>query len=173
MKTFKQFVNEVYAGQPITDREPTGVKSGSIGATTKPKQPSLLDKIRGKANAKKATNNTAKQAGQSVKNATDNTAGTGSQRKPQPYRQANKTASPKPEKGGALAKSGDKKEPIAKTKSSPIQKAKVSVQQPNRPMLGTAQRPDLTGAKPQPQLSPSPQQKRLPGATRALPPAKS
>ena len=162
MRTFQQF--QEYAGQPITNAAPTGLTSGTRGGETKPKQPSLLDKIRGKANAKKATNNTAKQAGQSVKNATDNTAGTGSQRKPQPYRQANKTASPKPEKGRELAKSGDKKEPIAKTKSSPIQKVKVDVQQPARPMLGTAQRPDLTG---------KPEQKRLPGATRALPPAKS
>ena len=154
-----------YAGQPITDREPTGVKSGSVGGTTKPKQPSLLDKIKGKANAKKATNNVAKQAGQSVKNATDNTAGTGSQRKPQPYSKAYKTATPKPEKGGALAKSDDKKAPIAKTKSSPVQKVKVKTQEPARPMLGTAQRPDLAGAKPQPQIAAAPQQKRLPGAS--------
>jgi hypothetical protein len=162
-----------YAGQAISNTTAGGSSGTRDDMETKKPQPSLLAKIRGKQNAKKASNSVAKQAGQSVKNATDNTAGTGSQRKPQPYRQANKTASDKPEKGGAITKTGDNKSTTIAAKkpiAQPVQKAKVSVQKPYRPQIGTAQRPDLAGAKPRPQISAAPQPKQLsPSIAQKLP----
>ena len=156
-----------YAGQSITNTTPGGSSGTRDDMKTKKPQPSLLAKIRGKQNAKKASNSVAKQAGQSVKNATDNTAGTGSQRKPQTYRQANKTASAKPEKGGAITKTGDNKSSTIAAKkpiAQPVQKAKVKVHS-GRPQLGSAQRPDLAGAKPRPQIAAAPQQKQIAGSS--------
>ena len=150
-----------YAGQAITN-----TTQGGGSGTRDDMDRKLIDRVRGRTNAKKATNNVAKQSGQSVKNATDNTAGTGSQRKPQPYRQANKTASAKPEKGGAITKTGDKK-PSAMVKK-PVSKAVAQVRvkvHGGRPGLGTAQRPDLAGVKPKPMISAAPQQKQIAGSS--------
>lgn len=156
----------VLEAQAITNTTQGGSSGTRDDMEVKKKQPSLLKKLQGKRDAKKATNNVAKAAGQSVKNATDNTAGTGSQRKPQPYRQANKTATPKREKGGEITKVGDNKTSavVKKPASQEVQKARVKVMQKvqGRPMLGSAQRPDLAGAKPQPQIAGVPAQKQLP-----------
>tara|TARA_R110001606_G_scaffold9856_4_gene42274 strand:- start:4004 stop:4720 length:717 start_codon:yes stop_codon:yes gene_type:complete len=161
-----------YAGQAITNTTQGGSSGTRDDMETKKPQPSLLAKIRGKQNAKKASNNVAKQAGQSVKNATDNTAGTGSQRKPQPYRQTNKSASAKPEKGGAITKTDDNKSSTIAAKkpiAQPVQKAKVKVHS-GRPQVGSAQRPDLAGAKPTPMIAGAPQPKQLsPSSAQKLP----
>ena len=180
--------NEIEKNERLTKTRQTYTEAQAITNTTqggssgtrddmevKKKQPSLLKKLQGKRDAKKATNNVAKAAGQSVKNATDNTAGTGSQRKPQPYRQANKTAT----KGGEITKVGDNKTSavVKKPASQEIQKVRVKVMQKvqGRPMLGSAQRPDLAGAKPQPQIAGVPAQKQLSAnpVRKALPAAKS
>tara|TARA_B100000073_G_scaffold309635_1_gene281497 strand:- start:844 stop:1515 length:672 start_codon:yes stop_codon:yes gene_type:complete len=160
-----------YGGQAITNTTQGGGSGTRDDMNTKPAQPSLLKRIQGKRDAKKATNNVAKQAGQSVKNATDNTAGTGSQRKAQPYSQANKTASAKPEKGGAITKTAEKKP--ATVVKKPIAQVKVHS---GRPQIGSAQRPDLAGAKPRPMIAAAPQQKQLPSGNtqrKALPAANS
>ena len=165
----------VSEAQAITNTTQGGSSGTRDDMEVKKKQPSLLKKLQGKRDAKKATNNVAKAAGQSVKNATDNTAGTGSQRKPQPYRQANKTAT----KGGEITKVGDNKTSavVKKPASQEIQKVRVKVMQKvqGRPMLGSAQRPDLAGAKPQPQIAGVPAQKQLSAnpVRKALPAAKS
>jgi len=110
----------------------------------------------------------AKNAFQSIKNAGKNTAGS-TQKPDGKYRIKNKEASPKSEKGGALAKRSSS-DMVKKAVKTAAQK-KLSPAK-TRPMLGSAQRPDLVKRKPRPQIggSPSrtavsgtPQRKALPG----------
>ena len=119
-------------------------QSGTIGGTKAEfkKRPSTgLGRLAG---------NLAKRAGDSIKNAGKNTAG--SQQKPDgKYRIKNKEATPKPEKGGALAKRADKGTDMVKKAVKTAAQKKLSPAK-TRPMLGTAQRPDLTKKK----LNPAP-----------------
>ena len=114
----------------------------------------------------------AKRAADSIKNAGKNTAG--SQQKPDgQYRIKNKEATPKPEKGGALAKRADKSTDMVKKAVKTAAQKKLSAA-PKRPMLGTAQRPDLTkkkALKPAQQrtaVSGTPQRKSLPAGSGSI-----
>ena len=132
--------------------------SGTIGGTK------AEFKKRPKTGLGRLAGNLAKRAGDSIKNAGKNTAG--SQQKPDgQYRIKNKEATPKPEKGGALAKRADRRADMVKKAVKTAAQKKVS-----RPMLGTAQRPDLTKSASQKRLNPAPtrpqqsQQKAVSGA---------
>ena len=114
----------------------------------------------------------AKRAADSIKNAGKNTAG--SQQKPDgQYRIKNKEATPKPEKGGPLAKRADKSTDMVKKAVKTAAQKKLSAA-PKRPMLGTAQRPDLTkkkALKPAQQrtaVSGTPQRKSLPAGSGSI-----
>ena len=96
-----------------------------------------------KKRPKTGLGNAAKNAFQSVKNAGKNTAGS-TQKPDGKYRIKNKEASPKPEKGGALAKRSST-DMVKKAVKTAAQK-KLSPAK-TRPMLGTAQRPDLVKRK--------------------------
>ena len=120
-------------------------QSGTIGGTTAP------FKKRPKTGLGRLAGNLAKRAGDSIKNAGKNTAG--SQQKPDgQYRIKNKEATPKPEKGGPLAKRSDRSTDMIKRAVKTAAQKKVS-----RPMLGTAQRPDLTKSASQKRLNPAQQ----------------
>ena len=104
--------------------------SGTIGGTTA--------KFK-----KRPSTGLAKRAAQSIRNAGKNTAGS-TQKPDGTYRIKNKEASPKPEKGGALAKRSAT-DMVKKAVKTAAQK-KLSPAK-TRPMLGTAQRPDLVKRK--------------------------
>ena len=76
------------------------------------------------------------------------------------YRIKNKEASPKPEKGGALAKRSSS-DMVKKAVKTAAQK-KLSPAK-TRPMLGSAQRPDLVKRKPRPQIGGSPSRTAVSG----------
>ena len=164
MKQFHSFLEEMYAVCEETyggEGSGPGASAGSGDAGTKKqftKRPST-----GLGSALKGA---AKNAAQSIKNAGKNTAGSQQKRKPQPYRIKNKEATPKPEKGGALAKrtTSDVVKTAAKTAAKAAVQKKLSGK-PARPMLGGAQRPDLLkGKKPAPQLPGAQERPTLPSS---------
>jgi len=164
MKQFHSFLEEMYSVCEETyggEGSGPGASSGSGDAGTKKqfnKRPST-----GLGSALKGA---AKNATQSIKNAGKNTAGSQQKRKPQPYRIKNKEATPKPEKGGALAKrpTADIVKTAAKTAAKAASQRKLSGK-PARPMLGGAQRPDLLkGKKPAPQLPGAQERPTLPSS---------
>jgi hypothetical protein len=109
---------------------------------------------------------TAKNAFQSIKNAGKNTAGS-TQKPDGKYRIKNKEASPKPEKGGALAKRSSS-DMVKKAVKTAAQK-KLSPAK-TRPMLGTAQRPDLSKNPAQKRIAVSgtPKRKELPAGSSSI-----
>ncbi len=92
---------------------------------------------------KRPSTGLAARAAQSIRNAGKNTAGS-TQKPDGTYRIKNKEASPKPEKGGALAKRSST-DMVKKAVKTAAQK-KLSPAK-TRPMLGSAQRPDLVKRK--------------------------
>ena len=84
-------------------------------------------------------------------------------RKPQKYRQANKTASPKPEKGGAITKASQPQKKPAQD-SMVAKKTAASKQPPQHKQV--AARPVSTamaGAKKKPAIKPAPERKAISG----------
>ena len=94
---------------------------------------------------KRPSTGLAKRATQSIKNAGKNTAGS-TQKPDGKYRIKNRAASPKPEKGGALAKRSST-DMVRSAVKSAAQKRSADKKPAARPMLGTAQRPDLSKRK--------------------------
>jgi hypothetical protein len=139
MKTFQDFLSE--GPQGVGDYSTSGTEGGSYKSFTKRPSTGIGSALKGGA----------KNAVQSIKNAGKNTAGSEQKRKPQPYRNKNKEATPKPEKGGALAK---------RTTSDVVKTAAKSAAK-SRPMLGMAQRGDIKK-----KLAGTPQRKALkPGSS--------
>lgn len=160
MKTFQEFFSEAIEQQTQTSYGSGSTpQSGTQGGSTKPfrERPRLGlslgsgdNKKKGRKATPKEKQNIAKNAGQEVKNAGQNTAGSTQSRKPQPYR-SSKPADKSSSKGGAIAK-------VSKPQPAAKRPATVSF----RPQLGTAQRPDLMkGKKASPQLGSSPERKSL------------
>lgn len=88
---------------------------------------------------------------------------TSADRKPQTYRDARKTASPKPERAGALAKRPEKKSMVQqKTAASkqPPQHKQIDARPASTAMAGSRQRPAIRPGAEKKALPPS-QQKRL------------
>lgn len=84
-------------------------------------------------------------------------------RKPQKYRQANKTATPKPEKGGAITKASQPQKKPAQD-SMVAKKTAASKQPPQHKQI--AARPVSTamaGAKKKPAIKPAPERKAISG----------
>jgi hypothetical protein len=121
MKTFQDFLLE--GPQGVGDYSTSGTEGGSSKSFTKRPSTGIGSALKG----------AAKNAVQSIKNAGKNTAGSEQKRKPQPYRNKNKEATPKPEKGGALAK----------RTTSDVVKTAAKTAAKSRPMLGMAQRGDI------------------------------
>jgi len=103
--------------------------------------------------------NLAKRAGQSIKNAGKNTAG--SEQKPKDTTYRNKVGKKTEVVDGPKKTTADKVKTAAKTAA---QKRLPGNKPKPRPMLGSAQRPDLIkGRKPSPQLSAAPQRPAISG----------
>ena len=115
-------------------------------------------------------------------------------RKPQKYRQATKTATPIPEKGGALAKrptpsSGSMVQKKKAASQQPPQHKQVAARPVSTAMAGAKKKPAIkaapekkaikpaperkaiSGGPPRPQINPQAARKRLAPAKKALPPA--
>tara|TARA_B100000902_G_scaffold376828_1_gene408414 strand:+ start:1325 stop:1870 length:546 start_codon:yes stop_codon:yes gene_type:complete len=160
MKTFQEFFSEAIEQQTQTSygsgsTPQSGTQGGSIAPFRERPRLGLGSKDNKKKNRKatpKEKQNIAKNAGQEVKNAGQNTAGSTQSRKPQPYRyRSSKPADKSSSKGGAITKV-----------SKPQPTAKKPATASFRPQLGTAQRPDLMkGKKESPQLGSSPERKSL------------
>ena len=141
MKSFQEFITE--GPQGVADYSTSGTEGGSYKSFKKRPRTGLGSALKG----------AAKGAVQSIKNAGKNTAGSEQKRKPAPYRMKNKEATPKPEKGGALAKTKKTTSDVIKTAAKTAAKT--------RPMLGTAQRGDIKK-----KLAGTPQRKALkPGSS--------
>jgi len=141
MKSFQEFITE--GPQGVADYSTSGTEGGSYKSFKKRPRTGLGSALKG----------AAKGAVQSIKNAGKNTAGSEQKRKPAPYRMKNKEATPKPEKGGALAKT--------KKTTSDVIKTAAKTAARTRPMLGTAQRGDIKK-----KLAGTPQRKALkPGSS--------
>ena len=88
---------------------------------------------------------------------------TSADRKPQTYRDARKTASPKPERGGALAKRPEKTSMVQKKTAAskqPPQHKQIDARPASTAMAGSRQRPAIRPSAERKALPPS-QQKRL------------
>tara|TARA_R100001443_G_scaffold54119_1_gene65576 strand:+ start:5198 stop:5866 length:669 start_codon:yes stop_codon:yes gene_type:complete len=145
MKSFQEFITE--GPQGVADYSTSGTEGGSYKSFKKRPRTGLGSALKG----------AAKGAVQSIKNAGKNTAGSEQKRKPAPYRMKNKEATPKPEKGGALAKTKKTTSDVIKTAAKTAAKTAVK----SRPMLGTAQRGDIKK-----KLAGTPQRKALkPGSS--------
>ena len=141
MKSFQEFITE--GPQGVADYSTSGTEGGSYKSFQKRPSTGLGSALKG----------AAKGAVQSIKNAGKNTAGSEQKRKPAPYRMKNKEATPKPEKGGALAKTKKTTSDVIKTAAKTAAKS--------RPMLGMAQRGDIKK-----KLAGTPQRKALkPGSS--------
>ena len=103
---------------------------------------------------KRPSTGLAKRAMDSIRNAGKNTAGSEQKKKPQPYRG----------KGVGRTEVIGKKisDTVKSAAKSAIQKRLTGSKPKTRPMLGSAQRPDLVKRKPRPQIGGSPQRKSLP-----------
>jgi len=112
---------------------------------------------------KRPSTGLAKRAAQSIRNAGKNTAGS-TQKPDGKYRIKNRAASPKPEKGGALAKRSSS-DMVRSAVKSAAQKRSADKKPAARPMLGTAQRPDLSK---KPALKSAPQRKAISGGSSAI-----
>ena len=109
---------------------------------------------------KRPSTGLAKRAMDSIRNAGKNTAG--SQQKPRDtsYRGKGK---------GRVEVTGKKVSDTVKSAAkSAVQKRLTGSKPKPRPMLGTAQRPDLVKSKPKPQIGGSPQRKALPGGSSGI-----
>lgn len=165
MKTFSQF-NEDAAGatQAAISRSGSfeGGSSASTSATTK-SQPTI-DWI-----AMRKRNKDEKEAKQKQVKQTPDGPGKQKDRKPQKYRQAIKTASPKPEKGGALAKrsaqdSGSMVQKKTAASKQPPQHKQISARPVSSAIQGGKKKPATKAAPIRPQINPQAARKSLPAA---------
>ena len=109
---------------------------------------------------KRPSTGLAKRAMDSIRNAGKNTAG--SQQKPRDtsYRGKGK---------GRVEVTGKKVTDTVKTAAKSAAQKRLTGSKPKtRPMLGTAQRPDLVKSKPRPQIGGSPQRKALPSGSSGI-----
>ncbi len=149
MKTFREFLSEDAASdtQSTINRDVRGkggLKPDKIGRGD---QFSVLDLLK----RKKKDNN---GGGQDQETSQQKPDGPGKQRdrKPQRYRQANRPASPRPEKGGPLAKrptpsSGSMVQKKTAASKQPPQHKQISARPASTAMAGSRQRPAIRPAK--------------------------
>jgi len=148
MKTLREFLSEDAASdtQSTINRDVKG-KGGDIAyRSTRGKQFSVLDLLKRKEN-----DNGGDQDQETSQEKPD---GPGKQRdrKPQRYRQANRPASPRPEKGGPLAKrptpsSGSMVQKRTAASKQPPQHKQISARPASTAMAGSRQRPAIRPAK--------------------------
>ena len=149
MKTLREFLSEDAASdtQSTINRGVTGGGSDTFGKPVSRKQRSILDYLKGK---EKDNNG----GGQDQETSQEKPDGPGKQRdrKPQRYRQANRPASPRPEKGGPLAKrptpsSGSMVQKRTAASKQPPQHKQISARPASTAMAGSRQRPAIRPAK--------------------------
>ena len=148
MKTLREFLSEDAASdtQSTINRDVKG-KGGDIAYRSKRgDQFSVLDLLK----RKKKDNG----GGQDQETSQEKPDGPGKQpdRKPQRYRQANRPASPRPEKGGPLAKrptpsSGSMVQKRTAASKQPPQHKQISARPASTAMAGSRQRPAIRPAK--------------------------
>ena len=149
MKTFREFLSEDAASDTAGTisrdvKGKGGLEPDKIGRGN---QFSVLDLLK----RKKKDNN---GGGQDQKTSQEKPDGPGKQpdRKPQRYRQANRPASPRPEKGGPLAKrptpsSGSMVQKRTAASKQPPQHKQISARPASTAMAGSRQRPAIRPAK--------------------------
>ena len=150
MKTFQEFLSEDAASdtQATIAGDDTGGSSDTFGRgvdTSFKKRPKtglgkyLVDKFKNRDKNK-------------PENQKPDGPGKQKDRKPQTYRQANKPASPRPEKGGPLAKrptpsSGSMVQKKTAASKQPPQHKQISARPASTAMAGSRQRPAIRPAK--------------------------
>ena len=150
MKTLREFLSEDAASdtQSTINRDVKG-KGGDIAYRSKRgDQFSVLDLLK----RKKKDNNGGGDQDQETSQEKPDGPGKQPDRKPQRYRQANRPASPRPEKGGALAKrptpsSGSMVQKRTAASKQPPQHKQISARPASTAMAGSRQRPAIRPAK--------------------------
>jgi len=149
MKTLREFLSEDAASdtQSTINRDVKGDGGLKTDEMKRGKQFSVLDLLK----RKKKDNNGGDQDQETSQEKPD---GPGKQpdRKPQRYRQANRPASPRPEKGGPLAKrptpsSGSMVQKRTAASKQPPQHKQISARPASTAMAGSRQRPAIRPAK--------------------------
>ena len=149
MKTFKEFLSEDAASdtQSTISRSVTGGDSDANAEFVSRKQFNLLKR-------KKKDDDDDGGDEQDQKTSQQKPDGPGKQRdrKPQRYRQANRPTSPRPEKGGPLAKrptpsSGSMVQKRTAASKQPPQHKQISARPASTAMAGSRQRPAIRPAK--------------------------
>jgi len=148
MKTFQEFLSEDAAADTSStiSRDVSGDGGQTPEGVGRGKQFSVLDLLKRKKKDK--------DSNQDQKTSQQKPDGPGKQsdRKPLRYRQANRPASPRPEKGGPLAKrptpsSGSMVQKKTAASKQPPQHKQISARPASTAMAGSRQRPAIRPAK--------------------------
>lgn len=156
MKNFQKFITEADAASATSSSISRSVTGGGSDASGPPaggfvkRNLSPFEIRKQKEKKKQQTQQTQQTQQQKPQDTTDVKSGV---RKPQPYRQANRPATPEREKGGPLAK-----------RQSMVQKKTAAAQQPpqHKQIAARPVSTAMAGSRQRPAIKPQPQRKALP-----------